>query len=129
MKTKPSLLIATLLFLSFAATAAVIENPGDTTPIELKYVGNKDHQPVFQLNITNANDDEYTVTIVDVDGFLFYYDRVKSKTFSQKFQFNFDDLENSVIRLSVRSKNKKTTEVFRINSMTKVVQEASVTRL
>jgi hypothetical protein len=101
----------------------------DTSPVEFRYVGKLNDQPLFQLNISNPDNDIYTIKVFDEDGYIFYYNSVRSKIFSKKFQLQADDLPKGLFNVEIRSKNKNTVEVFRVTRSSRFVQETSVTKL
>jgi hypothetical protein len=101
----------------------------DTTPVEFRYVGKLNDQPLFQLNISNPDNDTYTIKVFDEDGYIFYYNSVKSKLFSKKFQLQADDLPKGWFNVEIRSKNKNAVEVFRVTRISRFVQETSITKL
>ena len=49
---------------AFSSPALAIEEK-KTIPVELKFVGNIGDQPVFLLNFTNSEENEYTIVVRD----------------------------------------------------------------
>ena len=110
---------------SFSASAT---NSNDSAAVQLRFIGNLNKQPVFELNLDNIDQDEYYITISDEEGTLLYFDKIRSKNFSRKFQVNTDEIQGD-LRVEVKSKKNNKTEVYRINSVTRFVQETFVTKL
>ena|SRR5213075_1711600 len=125
---KMSIVLA--LFLSFTFSSFAFSNDGkkDTTPVQLRFIGNINNQPVFQLYMENPDQEEYNITISDADGTLLYFDKIKSKNFSRKFQVDTNDIQGQ-LRVEVRAKKTDKAEVYQINSITRFVQETFVTKL
>lgn len=127
-----AMMALTLFFVfsfAFSGVALATNHNGDTTPVEVKYLGELKNGPVFQVNIKNDDLDEYTITIRNTDGNILYTDRVNKKDYSQKFLVNVDEFEDGPIKVEVKSKDNKTADVYQIKTDNKFVQETSVTKL
>src|SRR5207247_11382205 len=91
---RKSIIMFGIALFSFTMKTKAAISPGDSTPIEFKYIGRLHDQPVFELNIPNPGNDEYTVSIFDEEGYLFYFDITNSKNISRKFQLLKNELPN-----------------------------------
>jgi hypothetical protein len=122
--------IALALFLSFTFSSFAFANDGkkDTTPVQLRFIGNINNQPVFQLYMENPDQEEYNITISDEDGTQLYFDKIRSKNFSRKFQVDTNEIQGQ-LRVEVRAKKTDKAEIYQINSITRFVQETFVTKL
>jgi hypothetical protein len=133
MKTKPfirrTFVIAISVVLISSLNFQARAQTSDTTPVDFRYIGKLDDQPLFQLNIFNPDNDEYTVKIFDEDGYVFYYYTVRSKNFKKRFQLETDELPKGFFNVEIRSKKKSTVESYRVTKSTRFVQETSVTKL
>ena len=77
-----------LLALTLVFSTATFANNEDGKPAhatELKFIGNVENQPVFQLNLINTDEDEYTVTFRDEYGNVLYTDKFKGANLTKKF--------------------------------------------
>jgi hypothetical protein len=99
------------------------------TPVEVKYLGSYETQPIFQVDINNVNGEELFVVLRDEEGGVIYKERFNEKSFSKKFQLNTSDPASAKITMSVYSKDYKTKQEFEINNQTKVVEDIVVTRV
>jgi len=129
MKTKNYVTIALFMAFSFIATA-VSANDGakDTPGTELKYLGIINDQPIFQLNLNSDKEEYFVISVKDQFGETLYSEKVKTKTFTRNFRLDTDNLEDAIIRVEVRSGNKK-PEVFTINRNTRFYEETSINKL
>ncbi len=123
------------LFVAFSLTVSVSalaherhEGIPEKSSIVLKFIGNADHQLSFQLNLNNTEEDEYTITIGDMDGNLFYSDRVKGVNISRKFRLN-DEIADETLHVKVKSRKTNKQDVFEIKSSSHVVEERFITKL
>ena len=116
--------------LSFATvTKANDEKNQDVkAPVEFKYLGKMDNQPVFQLKLNSSQLDEYVVKFRDNYGYVFYSAVAKNNT-SQKFVLNVDELEGNTIVVQVTSKKTKKSETFTIQTNQRVIDETVVAKL
>jgi hypothetical protein len=120
-----------LIAFTFAFSNATLANEeGPTKNVtELKFIGNKENQPVFQLNLNNTTEDEYTVTFRDEYGNILYTEKFKGASFSKKFMLKAEDFGDASLNVIVRSKNANTTEVYSINRSHSYVEETVVNKV
>jgi hypothetical protein len=95
---------------------------------ELKYIGNVDHQPVFQLN-TSAEEDEIIVTFVDEAGNVLFSDKFKGANISKKFMLKSEEFGDAALNVTVKSVKNNTTEVYAINRNHSYVEETVVNKV
>src|SRR5262245_26709709 len=84
-----------LLALTFAFSTVTLANDeeGKNNHVtELKFIGNVENHPVFQLNLTNNDEDEFTVIFRDEYGNVLYTDKFKGANLSKKFMLKSDEL-------------------------------------
>ena len=110
------LAIATII--SFAANAG----NGNENPIELKYIGNQNNQPVFQLNLNpQSSTESMSIIIKDDAGNTLFSDNVKGTTFTKKFLLNADQAEDETIRVDVSTKSGNKQVTYFINTQTRQI--------
>lgn len=121
------------LFVAFSLSLSVSATANGGTPgksvTELKFIGNIDNQPLFQLNLNNTEEDTYTITISDAYGNLLYSDRAKGINISRKFRFNTEEMGDETLRVKVRSAKSNKVEVYEIKRSSRIVEEATVSKL
>ncbi|OQP46704.1 hypothetical protein [Niastella populi] len=126
-----SLMIITLITLTVGfSTISLANDEGKTKNItELKFIGNMENQPVFQLNLNNTEDDEFIVTFRDDAGNVLYTDKFKGAGITKKFMLKSDEFNDSALNVVVKSKKYNTTEVYTINRSHTYVEETVVNKL
>jgi hypothetical protein len=130
MKNYKTIAIALFAALTIASTSNVMA--GETKPkagIDLKFIGNNDNQPVFQLNVNNTEDDEYIVTFRDEQNNVLYAGKLKGINISKNFQLNTDDGADGTLSVEVKSKKSSKADVYQINRTTSITQEIVVNKL
>lgn len=129
MKNLRTVAMALALIAGTVATAPAFANEGSNPAIELKFIGHSNNQLVFQLNLKNAEEEEYIITITDKEGNTIYTERIKGANISKKLLFNKEEIADDIMRVKVRSKKNNVTETYEINRSTRVVEETSVNKL
>ena len=125
------LMIITLITLSLVfSTITLANDEGKTKNItELRFIGNMENQPVFQLNLNNTEDDEFVVTFRDDAGNVLYSDKFKGAGITRKFMLKSEEFGDSALNVVVKSKKNNTTEVYTINRSHTYVEETVVNKL
>ena len=122
---------AAVLFLILAsapllAPAQIID---PVKPEVVKYVGVVDNQFVFQLNYDNASGEVFTVTVRDEVGNLLYSGKFSDKKFSKQFRMDKTELGNSNLSFTLVSQNEKQSQVFKVATTSRVVDDVVITKL
>lgn len=123
-----STILATVLMFSASAFAAD-KKLEIVSPVEIKYLGQLNDQPLFQINIDNQQQENVYVNLEDENGNILYSDKFNEARFSKKFQFDYSHFGGTKLRLSLTSNSFKKKQVFEINNQTKVVTEVVVTKI
>lgn len=96
---------------------------------ELKFIGNMENQPVFQLNLANVEEDEYTVVFRDEYGNVLYNDKFVGAGLTKKFMLKSEEFSDTALNVTVKSKKGNTTEVYTINRSHSYVEETQVSKI
>lgn len=121
--------VIALLALTVGFSTVTLANDGGNPATELKLIGKMQNQPVFQLNLANAEEDEITVTFRDEYGNVLYTDKFKGANISKKFVLKGEDASDTRFNVMVKSKNSNKTEVYTINKSTSYVEETVVNKI
>jgi hypothetical protein len=113
-----------------AAPTAWASDSSNAVPVELKYIGKINNQPLFQLNFNgNADENEFTIIIRDVNGNTLYKENIKGENFYKKFLLNSDEIGDNMLKFEVISKKSKKSVVFQVGSETRIVNEVVVNKM
>jgi hypothetical protein len=122
--------LASFLVLSLAPSLVHAQgNILPTDPVVIKYVGTLDDEPVFLIEFDNKNEELLTVSIKDDGGNILYVEKFNGKKFSKKFKYLTSDQPNVRLSFTLSGDKEKQTQVFAVNSNTRVIQDVVVTRL
>ena len=120
--------IALFAFLSIATVANANggENEKTQNAIEFKYLGKRDHQSLFQLQLNVQQGEEYIVRFRDKEGYVLYSTVVKNNL-TQKYALDTEEVGNSVT-VEVRSTKTKKVEIFTITRNQTMLDETVVAK-
>ena len=127
---KSIIAIAIFSLLSFTSVlASKTPDSISTLPVELNYMGVVKNQPLFELSFSGSEEEnEFNITIVDENGYVFYNENLKGKKFIKQFLFNAEDLSNAKIHFEITGKKSGKTVIYNINRQTKVIEEINVSK-
>ena len=124
------LMAVVALTLTFSTTTLA---NGEKTPksssIELKFIGHYENQPVFQLNLNNTEEDEFSITFRDDYGNVLYSGKVKGSNISKKFMLNTEEIGDNVLSVEVKAKKNDKAEIYQINRNRSYVEETVVNKV
>lgn len=96
--------------------------------VELRFIGNIQEHPVYQLNLNGSDQEEYVVSFRETDGTVVYSSIVKGN-FSQRFMLKSEDPADKTLRLDVRAKNSNESRVYIIRRTQNVVEGNEVVKV
>lgn len=121
--------IAFFTVFSVAIAPASMANGGNPAlPVELKFLGYIQNQPLFQLNFHgNSGENLIRVSITDEFGNLLFSENIKGGAFSKKFLLNNDQETNdAVVRFEITDRGSKKTSVFEVDRNSRFVDEVVI---
>ena len=95
----------------------------------IQYVGKVNDQLVFQFDYDNPTNDAVNVVIKDEDGNVLYADRFKDKKLTKKFKVNTAEYGDVRLTFVVSTEKERTSQVFQVNTNTRVIDDVVVTNL
>ena len=122
-------IVALAFTLAFSTPTMANDGEKGDHKTELKFIGNMENQPVFELNLANKEEDEYTVIFRDENGNILYNDKFKGAGLTKKFLLKSDEFGDEVLNVIVKSKLGNTTEVYKINRSHSYVEETQVNKV
>jgi hypothetical protein len=115
--------------LAFSNTTLANDEGGKKNVTELKFIGNLENQPVFQLSLDGAEEDEYSITFRDEYGNVLYADKVKGDNITKKFLLKGEEIGDATVNVVVRAKKTGKVEVYTINRSHSYVEETVVAKV
>ena len=121
-------IVALALVVAFSTTSLANDGEKGDNRSELKFIGNVENQPVFELSLANKIEDEYTVVFRDEYGNVLYSEKFKGAGINKKFLLKSEELGDTALNVTVKSKN-GSTEVYSINRSHSYVEETQVSKV
>ncbi|HMH21834.1 MAG TPA: hypothetical protein VK563_08660 [Puia sp.] len=120
-------------FLSFTAgslTARASNEPrehhtGSATNAEVKYIGNNEGNPLFNVLYNNSTGARFTVRILDGDGNQIFMASYADKKFDKKFKLATPELSNKLVFI-IRNNEDHSEQSFEVSTDSRLVEEIEV---
>lgn len=116
-------------FLTLGTSLTGFAGVSDSTPVELKFVGNLQNQPVFQLDLHNEKAGEYFIIIKDANSEVIFSETLKGTQISRKYKFLTEEVDISSLQLEITNKKENTTTVYTVNRQLRTVQDVVINRV
>ena len=124
-----ALLSLITLTVGISTVTLASEEPKKAATTELKFIGNLNNSPVFELSLLNSAEDEITVTFRDDAGNIVYVNTFKGSGINKKFLLKSDGFENTGLNVTVKSVKANSTEVYAIKTNNTYVEETVVSKV
>lgn len=111
------------------ANDEVKKNDKNIPGLEFRYIGSRENQPVFLLNLANAEEDEYTISFKDKTGNVLYSDRLKGSNITKRFMLNTDEIGTGELSVEIRSKKNNQVQLYKIGTSQSLVTETVVNKI
>ncbi len=122
-------------FCAMGLTNATFAAPAVNDPIEFKFIGKVNDQPVFQLNLDDKKGEEFFISIKDENNFLLYSEKLKvtDSLFTRNYRLAVDAADMNAagfgVKVEVTSAKTHKKEVYKITSHTTVRENIVVAQL
>ncbi|HJS54869.1 MAG TPA: hypothetical protein VJ765_10005 [Chitinophagaceae bacterium] len=129
-KNKASI-IALMAMIGLAFTNPVVANAKTDPPvIEIKYLGVRENNPVFEIIMNNSQTDSFIITIRDEEGTLLFSEKLSGKNMSRQYRIDTEDeIPEGGLRFEVKSVNSKKTEIYMAGTTENVKREMAVNKV
>lgn len=103
----------------------------NSLPVELKYAGNYNNQPLIQLNFSGTKEESvFNISVSDQAGLILYAADVKGENdFSKQFLLNTDDLGDAVLTFVITGKKSGKTVSYQVSRKKKITEQMDVVKL
>jgi hypothetical protein len=123
-------LIAFAFFTVFSlgmSSAVQANDKNNEVPVELKCTGIIDNQLIFQLVFSGDKDqNEFTVFIRDEYGNSIYRENIKGESFSKRFLFYTDEVEDNTLTFEIMSNKTRKSVIYHVKRNSRFIQEFSI---
>ena len=107
--------VLALTIFAVAFTLPAVAAESTPVPVELKYIGQYNNQPVFELNMNGSEEKEFTVIIRDENNNVLYKENLKGETIRKKFMLDVEELGSSNLKFEIIGKKSARSFVYEVN--------------
>lgn len=97
-------------------------------PVEMKFVGNVENQPVFELIFTGTEENEFMIVVRDEFNYELYRDNIKAGHVTKKFLLNTEELGDAAIQFEITDKKSNETVIFEVNKKQSFIEVAVISK-
>ena len=97
-------------------------------PVEMKFVGNVENQPVFELIFTCTEENEFTIVVRDEFNYELYRDNIKAGHVTKKFLLNTEELGDAAIQFEITDKKSNETVIFEVNKKQSFIEDVVISK-
>lgn len=122
-----SLALVALLSTSAATTAFAIETPKN--PETVRYVGDVNNLPIYQVLLNNTTDAAFIISIKDEEGNMLHSEKVQGKNIVRNYQLAEVPATNYSLHFEVLNTENKKQQIYTVNKTIKVVEKVAVEKV
>jgi hypothetical protein len=117
------------IFTVTLSTTVLANDEKKAIPVELKFIGNIENQPVFQLTFASPDENEFTIVVRDEFNTVLYRDYVKAGNVTKKFLLNTEELGNTTIQFEITGKKTHKKVIYEVNKQSRFVEDVVVNKM
>jgi hypothetical protein len=105
-----------------------IEIISNENTASVKFAGSTENALFLDLKVNNPNGDKFKLIIQDNDGMVLFTKEYTDTSFAKKIKILKED-ENNRYNISIRSSNKNLENNFEVSTVSKTIEDVTVTKL
>lgn len=129
MNTRILAIALATIFTVTLSTTVLANDEKKAIPVELKFIGNIENQPVFQLTFSSPDENEFTIVVRDEFNTVLYRDYVKAGNITKKFLLNTEELGNTAIQFEITGKKTHKKVIYEVNKQSRFVEDVVVNKM
>ena len=131
MNKNKAIIIAMMALISTSFNpVSAMDKKSDPPAIEVKYLGVQEKNPVFEINLNNAQAESFIVTISDGTGTVLFSEKLSGKNFSRKYRIDTEEeITDGGLRFEVRSVNTNKTEVYIVGVSENITRGMTINKI
>lgn len=128
-KTAIVIAITAVFSMAFANPVNAMERMADPG-VEIKYLGFRDRNPVFEITISKPETENFVITIRDVSGTVLFSEKLTGKNISRRYRIDTEEeIEKGGLRFEVKSVSNNKTEVYIAGVDENIKREMAVNKI
>ena len=132
MSKNKAIIIALMAIISTSFSNPVLATGKKNDPIgvEIKYLGFRDNNPVFEIIMNNTKNDNFIITIRDESGTVLFSEKLSGTNLSRKYRIDTEEeITEGGLRFEVRSLTNKKTDVYIAGVSENTTREMAVNKI
>jgi hypothetical protein len=131
MSKNKATIIALMAVIGMAFTNPVVAKAKTDPPgTEIKYLGIRENNPVFEIIMNNSQTDTFIITIWNEEGTLLFSEKLNGKNMSRRYRIDTEEeIPEGGLRFEVRSVNGKKTEIYIAGTTENIKREMAVNKV
>jgi len=132
MNKNKAIIIAVMAFISTSLgnPLSAMDKKSDPPVVEIKYLGFKEKNPVFEIIINNIQADDYYITVRGESGTALYSEKVSGKNISRKYRIDTEEvIPEGGLRFEIRAGSSNKTEVYVAGTTESITREMAVNKI
>ena len=115
-------------YITAFSSPALANDEKKPIPVELKFIGNIEDQPVFLLTFSNAEENEFTIVVRDEFDNVLYRDNIKAGHISRKFLLNSEELGDAAILFEISGKKTDETVIYEVKNKSRFIEDVVISK-
>ena len=119
-----------IISVSFSNPVLATDKKNDLPGVEIKYLGFRDKNPVFEIIMNNPKNDNFIITIRDESGTVLFSEKLFGKNLSRKYRIDTEEeITEGGLRFEVTSLTDKKTVIYLAGISENTTREMSVNKI
>ena len=119
-----------IISVSFSNPVLATDKKNDPIGVEIKYLGFRNENPVFEIIMNNTENDNFIITIRDESGTVLFSEKLSGKNLSRKYRIDTEEeITAGSLRFEVRSLKNKKTDVYTVGISESTTREMAVNKI
>jgi hypothetical protein len=119
-----------IISVSFSNPVLAANNRNDLPGVEIKYLGFRDKNPVFEIIMNNPKNENFIITIRDESGTVLFSEKLSGKNLSRKYRIDTEEeITEGGLRFEVTSLTNKKTVTYLAGISENTTREMSVNKI
>ena len=121
--------IASIFSITFSNPLIAMDKKADPG-VEIKYLGFRERNPVFGININKATTENFVITIRDASGTVLFSEKLTGKNISRQYRIDTEEeIVEGGLRFEVKSVSNNKTEVYIAGVSENITREMAVNKI
>jgi hypothetical protein len=131
MNSNKAIIIAIAAVFSMAFTNPVMAMDKKAEQgIEIKYLGFVENNPVFEINISKSESENFIITIRDASGTVLYSEKLSGKTISRRYRIDTEEeIADGGLRFEVKAVSSNKTDVYVAGVSENTTREMAINKI